>query len=319
MNDSDITYTSILSREEDIEIRTGLLSSTPKSSSKSTVFQSYLAKISLRLPLIILGFCVIVDSVFALYVGLLHVRRFREIFGSSIFSTESDLNNVMATGTDQKTPIRQTYIGFDKLYANQSRASVSHPIINLPRASIQVFSTKPKELISQPYNTIMTDNGLVPVYSSRLYVSSQISTLVQFRTIDYGMEDCSLTVTVPQEPTFSGTAQGGTNSSFIVEDFDKKRASQVDVWAVSYAESLLLSSYRMTLSTAPTRRAYLGKLDARTGFTSNISRFPCKPGEYFTFELACPSIKSSESGCGLDVKTVKKEAVGLYLLQYQTV
>ncbi|KAJ3927217.1 MAG: hypothetical protein NXY57DRAFT_926681 [Lentinula lateritia] len=245
----------------------------------------------MRALLLIVGFCIAVDVCLAMYAGALYLQ-------SSQWLSLEPLPSPIATLE------RSTYIRFDELYANRSRSIVYDPIINLPRVSVQTSSRQQEKSIHYPDETLITDNGLVPVYSMKLQVSSEISTIIQFRTIDYGMENCSLVLTVPM--TLTG------NSSFEAPDFDKQKASQIHIWAVSQLSKL--DSQNITWNTKPPLRTFLGQLDARMGFTATISNFPCKSGAYFTFELSCATVD-----CGIDATMKNKDAVGLYLLQHQTI
>lgn len=270
-----------------------------------TALESKQIPFFMRALLLIVGFCIAVDVCLAMYAGALYLQ-------SSQWLSLEPLPSPIATLE------RSTYIRFDELYANRSRSIVYDPIINLPRVSVQTSSRQQEKSIHYPDETLITDNGLVPVYSMKLQVSSevnliihellwishcryQISTIIQFRTIDYGMENCSLVLTVPM--TLTG------NSSFEAPDFDKQKASQIHIWAVSQLSKL--DSQNITWNTKPPLRTFLGQLDARMGFTATISNFPCKSGAYFTFELSCATVD-----CGIDATMKNKDAVGMFITHY---
>ncbi|KAF8829607.1 hypothetical protein F5879DRAFT_977870 [Lentinula edodes] len=255
------------------------------------VLESIQIPFFMRALLLIVAFCIATDVCLAMYAGVLYLQ-------SSQWLSLKPLPSPIATLE------RSTYIRFDELYANRSRSIVYDPIINLPRVSVQTSSRQQGKSIHYPDETLITDNGLVPVYSVKLQVSSEISTIIQFRTIDYGMENCSLVLAVPM--TLTG------NSSFEAPIFDEQKASQIHIWAVSQPSKL--DSRNITWNTKPPLRTFLGQLDARMGLTTTISNFPCKSGAYFTFELSCATVD-----CGMDATIKNKDAVGLYLLQHQTI
>ncbi|GAW03167.1 protein [Lentinula edodes] len=138
------------------------------------VLESIQIPFFMRALLLIVAFCIATDVCLAMYAGVLYLQSSQWL---SLKPLPSPLE-------------RSTYIRFDELYANRSRSIVYDPIINLPRVSVQTSSRQQGKSIHYPDETLITDNGLVPAYSVKLQVSSEISTIIQFRTIDYGMENC---------------------------------------------------------------------------------------------------------------------------------
>ncbi|EIM91770.1 uncharacterized protein STEHIDRAFT_151133 [Stereum hirsutum FP-91666 SS1] len=243
-----------------------------------------------RLAFIILSICAIVDTFLAFYVAFCYL--------------ESLSWKAISVASSNAPPLRSTYIGFDEIYTNRSQTTQHAPIVNLPRSSIQVSSTSGQAFVPL-VDALITDNGMVPVYSNRVWVNDEVSTIIQFRVIDYGMEDCSLTMTVPNVV--------GRNSSFVIGDLEEDRASKVDVWRLPGNSRIDIQATSWGRGES-SGSSYVGHLAAAVGSTAAIARFPCKSGSYFTFKLSCAT-----ADCGVDITTFKKEAAGLYLLQYQTV
>ncbi|KAI0056958.1 hypothetical protein BV25DRAFT_1974612 [Artomyces pyxidatus] len=91
-----------------------------------------------------------------------------------------------------------TYISFDLLYDGTVQRNYSHsPIVNIPRSTSQVSSLKPSEVFLPSPKSRLTVYESDPRNNRRLWVSSNTSTIVQFRVMDYGMEKCSLALSVP--------------------------------------------------------------------------------------------------------------------------
>ncbi|KAI0056930.1 hypothetical protein BV25DRAFT_1995275 [Artomyces pyxidatus] len=196
-----------------------------------------------------------------------------------------------------------TYISFDLLYdGTVQRNHTMPPIVNLPRTINQVSSLQPSTVFPQWPESWLTVYGIVPINNRRLWVSSDISTIVQFRVLDYGMENCSLALTIP--------AAGHGEAHLAVSELHEDKA-HLDVWALSASTKLDLQT--LSWQTRPSRAAHIGRLSASYNQTHQLPSFSCRSGSYQTFELSCAG-----SGCGIDVTALSQNDVGLYMLQYQT-
>ncbi|KAI0056934.1 hypothetical protein BV25DRAFT_1920577 [Artomyces pyxidatus] len=195
------------------------------------------------------------------------------------------------------------YINFDTLYNGTIREDRTFPpIVNIPRGMSQVSSVQPTKVFPQWPESWLTIYGSVPINSRRLWVSPEVSTIVQFRAMDYGMENCSLALTIPPPEEDS--------ADVIVSELREDKA-RVDVWALSTSSRLDLQM--LSLKTRPPRAAHVGVLAASYNETHQLPSFSCRSGSYHAFELSCAG-----SGCGLDITVLSQTAVGLYMLQYQT-
>lgn len=124
----------------------------------------------------------------------------------------------------------------------------------------------------------------------------QTHTIAQFRVIDFGMEDCSLTLRLPSanEP-LEGT-----------EPFNFNPTSALDVFRLNAPKALDVRtlSYRSRPPVAEKTAAVL----VRAGEEIEITRFPCKWASLHTFELAC----SAGSDCLIDVWSTQNKTWGAY-------
>ncbi len=119
---------------------------------------------------------------------------------------------------------------------------------------------------------------------SPLRQSLQVSTVVQFRNIDYAMERCVLTIVLPER-----------NGTF---DPNVKLAdpSVVDVWLLDGPTEF--SRYiRGSMDYAPKRRELLTTLTFSRSGPSRSNEFHCTSGEFTTLELTC---SPTNAGCSVD-------------------
>ena len=105
-------------------------------------------------------------------------------------------------------------------------------------------------------------------------LGGQLSTVLQFRNLDYAMERCVLHVVVPR-------ASGEFNPDVRLSD-----PSNVDIWLLD--GRVELSRY-VTGSTdyAPPRQMLLTTLSVSEATSSVSESFFCRTGEYTTVELTC--------------------------------
>ena len=110
----------------------------------------------------------------------------------------------------------------------------------------------------------------------------KVSTIVQFRAIDYGMENCSLALTP--------TSAGGS----ALADVD------LDVWTLADAPqrpgrrlNANLDVRTLTWASRPPRKEHVGVLKVVGGETR---MFTCPSGSYHTLEITCAT-----RGCDVDI------------------
>ena len=110
----------------------------------------------------------------------------------------------------------------------------------------------------------------------------KVSTIVQFRAIDYGMENCSLALMPP-------SAEGAALADI-----------ELDVWALADAPqrpgrrlNANLDVRALTWASRPARKEHVGVLKVVGGETD---MFTCPSGSYHTLEIACAT-----RGCDVDI------------------
>jgi hypothetical protein len=111
----------------------------------------------------------------------------------------------------------------------------------------------------------------------------QISTVVQFRILDYGMESCQLVLETP--------AYNGTDRDALIHSSDGEMAV-LDVWALDAPKKLEFNT--LTWNSKPKRATLFTQLYASYGLKHETSSFACSSASYQTFEVVC-------SNCHIDI------------------
>lgn len=109
----------------------------------------------------------------------------------------------------------------------------------------------------------------------------KISTVTQFRVVDFGMESCSLAVSVPQFNETDGQVMSAPTFTLYVHTLPIQE--KLDLHAVSY-------------SSLPTTKSLFAQLVLLEGSLVQTPIFPCRTLSYHTFFLAC-----SSPDCHLDL------------------
>ncbi|KAJ7220016.1 hypothetical protein GGX14DRAFT_585061 [Mycena pura] len=271
--DSEGEYTSLL-QHDDAPAAKELDSCTP-SRSASTLDRL------VRIATVIIVCCTVIDMILILYLGIQ-----RQTTGTNARPNEDDLE------------IRSPYVNLAELYSQTPLESSKHdPIVNHARAFVQISSTEPNRIFP-PYGLMRPiADGMVPEYERRLLATPTISTIAQFRVADFGMELCSLSITVPPR-----------NSS---GDHIMNTAS-VDIWSLPVTKKLNMQ--KLSYSTRPLGGTFFGSLPVSFNKTTRLPAYPCLSGTYQTFEFRC-----SKPECSIDITGQGDEASGLYIYQYQTI
>ncbi|KAE9400826.1 hypothetical protein BT96DRAFT_1018634 [Gymnopus androsaceus JB14] len=198
-----------------------------------------------------------------------------------------------------------TYINFENLYRNGTRPKTKHgAITSLTKVQTQTSRVEPERVLPHSNEMWMTYYGSVPIGDRRLKVTGQISTIAQSRVLDWGMENCSLVITVP-----------ALNDTSLIVSESHIDSQLLDVWALE-STNRKLNVRQISYKTKPSRQKLLGSLQVEFGNTYELQSWNCKAGTYQTFELVC---SGDDSDCSVDLTTVGEIQAGIYMRQYQTV
>ncbi|KJA18984.1 hypothetical protein HYPSUDRAFT_168610 [Hypholoma sublateritium FD-334 SS-4] len=196
--------------------------------------------------------------------------------------------------------LQDTYVSLDTIFPKSSSTNISYGnIINHSRYFTQISSAQPLRIMPPNEQLYVDDSGRVPYYARRLVINSTISTFVQFRIMDYGMELCRLFLSVPpQNETKDISGAIGI-------------PQRISIW--EYPKAGLLDHRTLCWNTRPSQRKYFGSLETTYAATSQTHIFPCQSLSYQTFELACET-----DNCYVDVEGIGLQPSGLYMRQYQS-
>ncbi|KAH9914376.1 uncharacterized protein BXZ73DRAFT_106618 [Epithele typhae] len=199
-----------------------------------------------------------------------------------------------------------SYIGLKELYASgRINSSAIDPIFVRPRVSAQVYEDDPDNLTPLGERDYWRDGfGRASPHERRLYVTPTTRTVVQFRAIDFGMEECELVFTLPTpgEPLERGAFFSiDPTSRFDVFRLDADRP--IDVQKLSFRS-------RPKISERVARNIAL-----RVGEDTQVHRFGCPATSLHVFEVAC----AAGTECMLDTWSSQNTTFGANMYQYQTV
>ncbi|KAF8549285.1 hypothetical protein OG21DRAFT_612143 [Imleria badia] len=181
--------------------------------------------------------------------------------------------------------LHSSYINLDVLYSKGTINSSHHaPIVNHAFSFVQVSLTDPDKVLPT-YHTAFSEQqfGPVPLVERRLLVTPQISTVAQFRAMDFGMELCTLAVGVPTLNESDGQVM--SPPSFML-----------DVYTLPIRERLKLRAFSYSSLPGLTTKTLFAQLELSEGTIVQTPRFPCRTLSYHTFFLAC-----SHPDCHLDL------------------
>jgi len=256
---------------------------TAKEIASATTRSTFRLERLVRIATTIIVLCTVIDVLLLAYLGV-----------------QQHLAN-QTTNLDEQEDleIRSPYVNLAELYSQTSLKSSKHdPIVNHARAFVQISSTEPHKVFP-PYGLMRPiADGMVPEYQRHLLVTPTISTIAQFRIADFGMENCSLSITVPPR----------ADSDDHIHD----EPANLDIWSLPVKKKLDMQ--KLSFATRPTGGTFFGSLPVSFGETHRLSGYRCLSGSYQTFEFRC-----STPGCKIDVMGNGDQASGLYMYQYQTI
>ncbi|KAI0803207.1 hypothetical protein BC629DRAFT_1591291 [Irpex lacteus] len=199
---------------------------------------------------------------------------------------------------------RSSYIDFDRLYKSPPKAASSAmygSVVNHAQSTAIVSAVQPNQVLPPPqeeYHLFFDGNSTVN--SRRLVATSDISTISQYRILDWGMENCTISVTLPP------------SSDMFTKLHVLSTPAYVNVWVLVGAEELDFGV--MTYATKPQRRFLLGTLSVAAGETVTSPSFRCLTASYLAIE-----IESAGPQHVLNVTHIGYSPFGLYIRQSQTV
>ncbi|KAJ6569447.1 hypothetical protein B0H19DRAFT_695083 [Mycena capillaripes] len=199
------------------------------------------------------------------------------------------------------------YIGLD--FAIHHDTLPLPPIVNFPVLLAQVEAARPSQvrLDTHRWNSSF---GMIYPADRTFNVASGISTIAQFRAIDWGMEKCSLDVVLPEVTEMTDfmnfSMSGSTGDSDWVT---------VEVWRVSSPEiTVAIDPQTLSWETKPPRKLLVGYWGLKPGVRMQSETFECSSNSLHTFEFLCLDPK-----CHLQFQQDPNDSqIGFYITQRQS-
>ncbi|PPQ64164.1 hypothetical protein CVT24_008799 [Panaeolus cyanescens] len=195
------------------------------------------------------------------------------------------------------------FIGLDKI----ARPEVPTPrtLINYPQQIMQIDAAQPDFVFDDDPRRYMTRNGIVSPEDRLVKVSKYISTIVEFRAIDFGMENCELKLRIPANAT--AREHGAPLEHFFIGVYRLDTNKPLDTKALSY-------------NTAPRRLTNVANIEVSPGKPIDYhANFHCPWDTILTFELSCFGEERKElSGGPCSIQWWQnKESANLEIGQYR--
>lgn len=182
-------------------------------------------------------------------------------------------------------------------YINLDRIKHVHsfpPITNFPDIVLQVDLIDTKRVMREDHRTLHTDTGTIYTDDRHVLITREVSTVIQFRHLDFGMEHCKM---ITAAPTYHPA--------------NKNISGVIDVWLLDTSTEI---SRQMTHSwtSAPKRHRLLDSLTVNHSMSS-VLQFDCHSNEFTTLEFSC----QSTSECDVDFWQDKRQHPirGIYIIQ----
>ncbi|KLO16596.1 hypothetical protein SCHPADRAFT_887665 [Schizopora paradoxa] len=169
------------------------------------------------------------------------------------------------------------FIRFDEI--QRPSPPIPRQFDNHPILIAQVDRDRPDHVFGEVTRQYMASPGTITPEDRRVLVTPSISTIVQFRAIDYGMGTCELRLTIPP------SLMHGENPGLL----DSSQARPLSVYRLNSTRPL--SSRALSARTKPDRIAQVAEvlLQREEGTAGLVwhRKFMCEENEILTFELAC--------------------------------
>ncbi|KAH9847673.1 hypothetical protein C2E23DRAFT_889780 [Lenzites betulinus] len=196
------------------------------------------------------------------------------------------------------------YFYLDNILRNTTQ--VFPPVVNFPQVVLHFSAEDPERSMQlEAHRSGPTVFGTVFPDDRQIRVSASVSTLVQFRTLDYAMESCVVNLSLPVE------------TEKFQPDIDLVEHSMIDIWALEDTEELAQDIRGALLARAPRRRTLLATLPFPASGSRQSPEFRCPSGKFTTIELACSNVNAA---CLVEFWQSRrvKPVGGVYIVQSST-
>ncbi|KJA22198.1 hypothetical protein HYPSUDRAFT_87632 [Hypholoma sublateritium FD-334 SS-4] len=232
--------------------------------------------------------------------GLIFFCTVLDILTIAYLGNTLSIYKSLDTNPIDELPFLSSYSHLDDIYKEKKiKATPRGPVMQLPYSLTQVDSSAPDHT-QEPYPDQLKSktSGMIPYNERRTIVTSKISTIAEFFAADYGMENCSITLTIP---------------SISDESLNIHEDAIFDIWALKSDRTIDIR--RLNWNSKPQRGTHLGTFSARGRSTQRTPTYTCLSGTYQHIEMSC-----RQGPCHMHIlASGQKDFSGLYMTQYQTI
>ncbi|PBK70035.1 hypothetical protein ARMSODRAFT_1018153 [Armillaria solidipes] len=210
----------------------------------------------------------------AIVISLLSLSLNCIIFLASSKLSDQCMDPMLSVTNDSIHLLRRPtpFIGFDNI--TRPVPPVQRELINFPQVIQQVNKDRPGFVYDDDPLRYMSRRGLVSPEERRVQATDKVSTLAQFRAIDYGMERCEIHVRFP----INTSTAASSGRPFLLSVNRLESRIPINTKKLSYANKPTLVSTVAQIRVDPSS----AKEEVHWW-----QRFDCPWDELFTFELAC--------------------------------
>jgi len=192
------------------------------------------------------------------------------------------------------------YIGFDEI--QRPNPPVGRQLNTYPILLSLVDTASPDTVFEDDFATQMMHSGTITPDDRIVRATPTMSTIVQFRAIDWGMEICELHIDLPTEDT----GRSGHSGALAVYRVNA---------------TIPLDSASLSHNTRPPRVAKVANIPL--GDDSGVQwhrKFSCVTDEVLSFELGClpQSEFDGDDGCFVEWVQIKDAIPAIHMVQHST-
>ncbi|VDB83317.1 unnamed protein product [Peniophora sp. CBMAI 1063] len=193
------------------------------------------------------------------------------------------------------------FINFDKI---DRPAPAQYNFTNYPILTAPVDSANVRKVFPVDSKNYMPKVGTISPRQHHVLVKDTISTIVQFRALDWGMEKCELRLSLP-----------AVASDALV---DPGHVATLSLYRLNTTQQLDPSV--LTYATRPQRVSKVANIDLRHGEEVVWHRnFACSMEQLLTFEVACSINEDDGSGCSVEWwQGIEEPNPAIYMIQHST-
>jgi len=168
------------------------------------------------------------------------------------------------------------YVGLDKVKWSPERLQSIPDVHNFPSLITQVSNSYPDKVFPMDARRSLNDRG-TSKDEQQVLITADVSTVVQFRILDYEMERCAVTFEIPDADEI--------RNRHTDINLDMGGITKVQVWELDTNREL--DARAVNKRSLPPRKTLVDTLQLKMGNATSTTEFPCKARTLHTYELTC--------------------------------